>query len=165
VAQKGKQFEKAVYAFVKALSPNSQVFFDHKVPDRDTGTFRQVDAWIETNYGGHIPLTILISCKDYIRKLDISHIGTFINEIHSTSASTGVIYSSSGFSENALKKAETNGVNCCQLFTGKIAPLPPKLIFHSYVCKIKQIAFDFDEESKKYYKAKRLFSGINCLGL
>lgn len=147
MALKGKQFEKAVYDFLKAISPDSQIFFDYKVPDKDTGVLRQVDAWIKTNYGGHIPLSILISCKDYKRKLNISHIETFISEIQSTCANTGIIYSSSGFSNNALKKAEVHGINCCQLFTGKPTPLPARVIYHSYVCK-PRIAIEISNDYK-----------------
>ena len=147
MAVKGKQFEKAVYDFIKALTQGSQVLFDHKVPDKDTGTLRQVDAWIKTSIAGHIPLSIIVSCKDYKRKLNISHIETFISEIKSTSANTGIIYSSSGFSNTALKKAEMHGINCCQLFTGKPTPLPAKIVYHSYVCK-PRVSIEVSKDSK-----------------
>jgi hypothetical protein len=124
------------------------VDFDCKIPDKDTGKLRQADAWIVTKIAGHIPISILLSCKDYKRKLNVSHIGTFLSEIDSTSASTGVIYSSSGFSNAALKKAKVNGISCCQLFRGKPASLPPKLFYHSYVCK-PRIALMLDETTKE----------------
>ena len=151
--KKGKKFEIAVYEFVKALTPNSQVFFDHTVPDKDTGALRQTDAWVQTTFAGHIPLSILVSCKNYKRKLNISHIETFISEIVSTSASTGIIYSSSGFSPNALKKAKAYGINCCQLFTGRPSPLPETIVFHSYVCK-PRIALEINADSKDMLNKK-----------
>jgi hypothetical protein len=158
MSKNGKQFEMAVYEFLKALTPNSIVHFDYKVQDRDTGQLRQTDAWIETKIGNHIPLSILISCKDYKRKLNVSHIETFSSEIESTSASTGVIYSSSGFSAAALEKAKAKGINCCQLFCNKPSPLPPKLSLNSYVCKVKGIELVLDEICKQRLYNKGIVS-------
>jgi len=148
MGQKGKSFEVAAYEFLKALAPGSKVNFDYKTPDRDTGKLRQADAWIVIKIAEHIPISILLSCKDYKRKLNVSHIETFLSEINSTSASTGVIYSSSGFSSAALEKAKANGISCCQLFRGKPTSLPPKLSFNSYVCKLR-IALTLDETTKE----------------
>jgi hypothetical protein len=157
MCQKGKSFEIAVYEFLKALAPGSKVDFDCKIPDKDTGELRQVDAWVVANIGGHIPVSILISCKDYKRKLNVSHIETFLSEINSTSASTGVIYSSSGFSSAALKKAKVNGISCCQLFRGKPVSLPPKLFFNSYVCK-PRLALILDKTTKEKLYNKGVIS-------
>lgn len=129
------QFEKAVHAFIQKLNPSAQVIWDHHVPDRDTGSLRQVDVWVNTKIGGHFPISILVSCKHKKRKVDITQMGTFLDEVRSTSASTGVIYSSSGFSANALKKARVNGVACCRLYRREPADLPKSLIFFSsFVC-------------------------------
>ena len=143
---KGKDFEIAVCEFVKSISPESKVTFDHNVKDKDTGTYRQVDVWIETKFANHIPLTILVSCKDYKRRMDIGHIGTFINEVRSTGASTGVIYSRSGFSKPALNKAAAHGLNCCQLYKDSPADKPEMLVFNSYVC-CPRVNFTFDFSS------------------
>ena len=63
--KKGKKFEIAVYEFVKALTPNSQVFFDHTVPDKDTGALRQTDAWVQTTFAGHIQIG-RASCRERV---------------------------------------------------------------------------------------------------
>lgn len=132
--KKGQAFELAVHDFVKRLAPDATVIFDHKVKDRDTGTYRQVDVWIETRFANHFPLSILVSCKDFQRKkIDISHIGTFINEVRSTGASTGVMYSRSGFTRPALEKALSNGLSCCRLYDNQPADLPEVLIFTDYL--------------------------------
>lgn len=133
--KKGKAFELAVLAFVKKLAPDAKVCFDHKVKDRDTGSLRQVDVWIETRIANHYPLSIFVSCKDHKRKLDISDIGTFINEVRSTGASTGVIYSKSGFTKPAIHKAKTNGLSCCRLYEHQPADCPEVILFNHYVCK------------------------------
>ena len=128
----GLAFEKAVYAFVNTLDPKAEVLFDHKVPDRDTGTPRQCDVWINANFGGHWPLSILVSCKDHKKKLNISDIGTFKDEIHSTGASTGVIYSKSGFTKPAIEKAKSSGIACCRLYENEPADIPDLFTFESY---------------------------------
>jgi len=130
----GREFEKAVFAFIKALDPSAKVIFDHEVLDRDTGTPRQCDVWVNAKLGGHWPLSILVSCKDQTRKLDIGDIGTFCDEIRSTGASTGVIYSSSGFTEPALKKAKANGVACCRLYRDEPPDVPASIWFEQFTC-------------------------------
>lgn len=130
--KKGKQFETAVYEFVKKLAPDSKVLFDHKVPDRDTGSLRQVDAWVETNIANHYALSILISCKDYARKVNITHIDAFLGEVRSTGASTGIIYSRNGFTKTAIKKAKVNGMNCCRLYENRLADIPEILTFSTF---------------------------------
>lgn len=135
MAKAGRQFEKDVWNFVSALAPNSEVLFDQKVKDKDTGQLRQVDAWINTKLGGHIPISILVSCKDHSRKVTITQIETFASERESTCASMGIIYSSSGFSKNALSKADSYSIVCCQLFKGTPSPLPQIITFTTFVCR------------------------------
>jgi hypothetical protein len=89
----GREFEEAVYTFAKALDPTAEILFDHSVLDRDTGKPRQCDVWINAKFGGHWPISILVSCKDHNRKLHVGDIGAFCDEVRSTGASTGVISS------------------------------------------------------------------------
>lgn len=120
----GYGFEKAVYDFASRLDSDAEVLFDHKVLDRDTGTSRQCDVWINAKVMGHFPISILVSCKDHGRKLDVGEIGSFCNEVHSTGASTGVIYARAGFTKPALAKAKANGLSCCRLYLNEAGELP-----------------------------------------
>lgn len=131
----GREFERAVYEFVRTIGPNATVYFDHKVPDCNTGTPRQVDVWVEAKVMNHFPQTFAISCKDHKRPLNISHIGTFLEEVRSTGASSGIIYSRSGFSKNALKKARANGVSCCLLLQNDSPPIPECLFVRSFLAQ------------------------------
>ena len=131
----GRKLEEAVLDFVKTLDPSAEVLFDHKVQDRDTGTLRQCDVWINAKYCSHWPLSILVSCKDRKesqRKLDIGHIGRFCNEIRSTGATMGVIYSNVGFSEPALKKAMANNIACCLLYQNEPTNIPDSIWFEYF---------------------------------
>jgi len=130
----GSQFETAVFAFAKGLNPDAEVLFNHSVPDRDTGAPRQCDVWINAKLGGHWPLSILVSCKDHKRKLDSGHIGTFRDEVRSTGASTGVIYSHSGFTKVALEKARSSGLSCCQIYQNEPADIPEAICFEQFLC-------------------------------
>src|SRR4051812_19104899 len=74
----GREFEEAVYEFVKTLADkHTEVIFDHKQLSVFTGKSRQVDAWIRTKVLGHFPISIAVSCKDYGRRLDDTHIEDF----------------------------------------------------------------------------------------
>jgi hypothetical protein len=145
----GLEFEQAVYNFSRTLDSNAEVIFNHHTPDRDTGELRQCDVWINANFGGHWPLSILVSCKDHRRKLNSGHIGTFINEVRSTGASTGVIYSRSGFTEPAIRKAKANGLSCCRFYQNEPADLPEILYFQYFACvpqiRLSPISDFFDD--------------------
>jgi hypothetical protein len=130
----GSEFEEAVFRFAKTLDPQAEILFDHFIPDRDTDEPRQCDVWINAKFGGHWPLSILISCKDHKRKLHSGDIGTFCDEVRSTRANVGVIYSRSGFSKPALQKAQVNGYSCCRIFQNEPADLPHSIYFEQFAC-------------------------------
>jgi len=62
-------------------------------------------------------------------------IGTFCDEIHSTGASTGVIYCSTGFTSPALKKAKVNGIACCRLYRNEPPDIPEVIWLEHFTCK------------------------------
>jgi len=138
--RQGREFEKAVYTFVEALDPEAEVIFDHKVPDIDTGDPRQCDCWINTKFGRHIPLSILVSCKDKKkskRKLAVGDIEQFCSEIASTGANIGVIYTNVGFTELAQNKAIAKNIKCCRLYESEPPDIPNNLKWFEYFfCKL-----------------------------
>jgi hypothetical protein len=142
----GLEFEEAVYRFVNSLDSHAQVLFNHSVRDRDTCEPRQCDVWIEAKLWGHWPISILVSCKDHKRKLHSGDIGAFLDEIRSTGATTGVIYSRSGFTEPALLKAKVNGYSCCRLYQHEPADIPGSFYFEQFACST-QIHLDFKTEN------------------
>lgn len=133
----GKELERAVHLFAAALDPKAEVLFDHRVPDRDTGELRQVDVWINAKIGNHIPYSVLISCKDYRRPISVPHIDQFIGELRSTGANVGVIYSGSGFTRTAKRKAQSNSIVCCKLYDNRPADMPDAILFPSFLCKAR----------------------------
>lgn len=75
-----RQFERAVAAFLGALDPSAKVSHDKHIADADTGLSRQRDVWIETSFGGHIPLKILVSCKRKKTKLSQQDVDAFVGD-------------------------------------------------------------------------------------
>jgi len=137
MTRRGRDFERAVWAFARTLDPSVEVLFDHRIRDTDTGKFRQCDAWITTTFGKHWPVSILVSCKDRRKsgkKLDSGDIGTFRDEVRSTRANVGVIYSNTGFTKPALEKAEANAITCCRLYQREPADTPDVLCFEQFAC-------------------------------
>jgi hypothetical protein len=106
VARAGRDFEKAVYEFCRALDPDAQVLFDHKVRDIDTGEWRQADAWVSYRVMGHFPVSLLISCKDHSRPVGTGVLESLSAEVKSTRAHAGVLYSRSGFTKTASRKGK-----------------------------------------------------------
>ena len=47
----------------------------------------------------------------------------------------GVLYSKSGFTKPAIKKAEANGIICCRLYENEPADLPSSIWIRHYQCK------------------------------
>jgi hypothetical protein len=122
-------FEVAVAAFLQALEPDANVTQNIHLPDKDTGTPRQRDVWIETTYGGHLPILILVSCKRETTKLDQQDMDAFVGELRSSGAHLGVLYSYSGYTKTALKKARVLGICCCSLYENEPPDVPDVLTF------------------------------------
>lgn len=77
--------------FLQALDPSARVIRDVMTPDRETSLPRQRDVWIETTFGGHLPLTILVSCKRTKAKISQQEMDAFRGELMASSASLGVL--------------------------------------------------------------------------
>lgn len=129
-----EQFEVAVQRFVAALDPNVTVRHNVMLPDRDTGSLRQRDVWIETKISNLFPVKILISCKHWATKLDEGDIDAFIGELRSSGAHKGVIYSAGGFTEPAILKAQALSISCCNLYQNEPADIPESLKVAFYCC-------------------------------
>lgn len=132
MARPGKDLEQAIASFWRHRYPSAKVTFDTHVEDRHTGARRQVDGWIDVDVG-HLRLQVLISCKDLNRPLGVSAIETADGERNSTRAHSVVLYSSSGFTKNALVKANELAVTCCEYYAGRPPNHPQHLLVEAYL--------------------------------
>ncbi|MFI4861924.1 MAG: restriction endonuclease, partial [Phycisphaerales bacterium JB063] len=126
--QPWRQFEEVVAQFLASLEVSAKVTHDIHLPDRDTGKPRQRDVWIEWNALNHFPTKMLVSCKRWSKPLDQKDIDHFNGEFLSSRAHIGVIYSYSGFNDNAVEKARALGFHCCQLLDDAPSPIPRTLV-------------------------------------
>jgi hypothetical protein len=129
-----EQFEIAVAQFVAALDPAAKVEHNVLLPDKDTGHLRQRDVWIEARVCQLFPIKVLISCKRWGKKLDEQDIDAFVGELRSSGAQKGVIYSFSGFTEPAIRKAKVLDICCCKLYDSRPPDIPESLFFSVYCC-------------------------------
>lgn len=132
MAEAWKQFEQSVAALLSALDPSAKVSHDKQIPDLDTGSPRQRDVWIETSFGGHFPIRILVSCKRKTAKINQQDMDAFIGELRSSGAHKGVLYSYSGYTKTALAKAERVGISCCILYKESPPQIPELLAFTAF---------------------------------
>lgn len=114
--RKGRKLETLVRALedhcsnwvgAKVLSP---AFLEDKV----TGKRREHDVLIEMKQGHH-NLKIAIECRDRKRPVGVPDIEAFGRKCEDTRINKGVIVSTSGFAQTAMKKAEQYGVKCLTL--------------------------------------------------
>jgi len=129
-----KDFEIAIAAFAKALDTNAAVTHDVRLPDIHTNTPRQRDVWIEAKVCQHFPIKALVSCKRTSRKLDQQDIDAFNGERISSGAHLGVIYSYSGFTDNAIAKAKILSISCCRLYINEPSNIPNSIIILGSFC-------------------------------
>lgn len=127
-----ENFEIAVAKFCAALDPNATVSHNVSIPDLDTGTPRQRDVWIEARLCKQFPVKALVSCKRYKRKITQQDMDAFLGELRSSGANVGVLYSFSGFTNNAIAKAKVAGVSCCRLYSNEPPDLPEIICLSSY---------------------------------
>lgn len=137
MAVEWKEFEQAVATFLQALDPGAKVIHDKLTPDADTGSPRQRDVWIETSFGGHLRIAILVSCKRKKTKLSQQDLDAFVGELRSSGANKGVLYAYRGFTKPALAKAAKLGISCCILYQDRPPDIPEVLAFTAYCFREK----------------------------
>jgi len=152
--QAWKEFEKSVAQFVTALDPAAKVDHNAKLLDIHTKKPRQRDVWVEAKICQHFPVKVLISCKRYKRKLNQQDIDAFNGELISSEAQLGVIYSYSGFGQNAIEKAKKLGISCCRLFENQPTDIPDSLFFMSSYCCSPRIVLSIVAPLDPYWKIK-----------
>ena len=131
-----EKFEIVVSNFLSTLDSSAKVVHNTKTVDKDTDQLRQRDVWISSTICG-FPIKILVSCKYWNTSLDVSDIDTFICELNASEAHTGVIYSKTGYTKNALIKAKKHDIGCCVLFHDSEIDIPESLILKQYYCNTK----------------------------
>lgn len=130
MARDWRLFEQAVAAFLQAHDPSATVRPNVYLPDRHHGRRRQRDIWIDAHICG-FKVSLLVSCKKLARRLNALDLDHFHGELLSSRAQKGIIYSASGFNDEALVKARELNIDCCRLYENSPPDVPEALFFDS----------------------------------
>lgn len=116
----GVRLEKIVASLQQMMDPQSKVTHNEKLTDR-VGNLRQYDVVIRGSFGGRDILGI-VECKDHKRRKGPTAVEAFAKKTENLGANLRLIVSRKGFTKQALKLAEHEGIGCLSLL-----PEDPKL--------------------------------------
>jgi len=108
LAKAGSEYEELVSLVAKALDPNAEIRMSQWVEGPDGN--REVDVELRGIVDGK-PHFILIECKDWKRPVDIQQVDKLDSKRSDLSADAAMIYSNSGFTKKALRKADRIGID------------------------------------------------------
>lgn len=108
MAKAGTEYQELVALVAKALDSNAEIKTGQWIegPDGD----REVDVEVHGTVDGK-PHFILIECKDWKKRLDIQEMDKLDSKRRDLLADAAIIYSNSGFTKSALRKAERLGID------------------------------------------------------
>ena len=106
----GKKLEKTVKALEDLLSGSAlKVTSPAKLPDYDSGGYREVDISIEGKVGSH-NILIAIECRDHQKRQNKTWIEQLRTKKESIRANKMIAVSTSGFSEGTKQTAQKYGI-------------------------------------------------------
>ncbi|NMO17486.1 restriction endonuclease [Pyxidicoccus fallax] len=106
-----KEFERLIAELHE--QPGASVNHNVKLKGR-SGQDHQIDCVVEYTVGLYT-FKVLVSCKDWKRKVDVSHVNELVGVMADCDANKGVIASVSGFTSGALKVAKSKGIELLHL--------------------------------------------------
>lgn len=95
-------------------NPKAKIESPAYIVDKTTGEKREFDVLI-TYDEGHRTLLTAIECRDRKNPVGSLEVEGFVTKCRDASINLGVIVSSKGFAEPALKKAQQHGIHCLTL--------------------------------------------------
>lgn len=106
----GREFEELITRIESSGLPDgAEVTSPDKLPDRASGTLREVDASIRYTLGT-VPVLVTIECRDRSRAAEPRWIDEIISKRNDLGANVAIGVSAKGFSKAALAKAKAHGV-------------------------------------------------------
>ena len=108
MAKAGTEYQELTALVAKALDPNADIKTGQWVEGPDGN--REVDVEVRGTVDGN-PHFIHIECKDWNKPVDIQEIDKLDSKRRDLLADAAMIYSNSGFTKKALRKAERLGID------------------------------------------------------
>lgn len=128
MAKPGEQYQQIVKALVQALDPNATVRVGQWIhgPDGE----REVDVEIRACVDGKSHFT-LVECKDWRRPVDIQEVDKLVSKSEDLGADLALLYSNSGFTGKAIRKASRVGIELASALERGNAAIPFSLHYHA----------------------------------
>jgi hypothetical protein len=99
-----RKYEQAVRLLLAAMDPNAEVVHNAMIAGRLSGVLRQVDVLARGTVVG-LEISVAAECKRYARAIGIGAVDQFVGKLLDLGAERGVLYSYSGFSAAAVRRA------------------------------------------------------------
>lgn len=116
MAKAGDKFHKLVEQIERVVAENKNITIASHVSITDKVAQNPREHDIVLSYDdGHHKFKLAIECKDWNKKIDQPVVEGFITKLRNTGIEKGIIVSSLGFSKNAIKTAQNEGVECWSL--------------------------------------------------
>jgi Restriction endonuclease len=112
----GEQLQQLVQTLERltASTENLKIESPKRLVDKDTGRLREHDVVLTFSMGHH-ELIVALECRDRSRKVGVPEVESFKKKCDRTGVHRGVIVSSTGFTQTALKKSMMMDIECLQL--------------------------------------------------
>jgi hypothetical protein len=101
---KWREYEIYIERHFRKLFPEAQIAHNVRRKGVISKIPRQIDLLIETTLAG-FPLSIVIDCKCFSKKVDIKDVEAFLSFLRDLRASKGIMITNSGYSEAAYDRA------------------------------------------------------------
>lgn len=100
-----QRYQRQIYDKLRSEFPDCEIQHDVRIPGRMSGIHRQVDATIRGNVGGYNAFGA-VECRNLSRPLDVTAVDQFRGFLEDIGADFGIMFTTRGYSEAALNRAE-----------------------------------------------------------
>lgn len=116
MSRPGERLQRLVEVIERATNnePHITVESPKKLPDKDTGRLREHDV-VLTHSLSHHTVRIALECRDRSRPVGVPEIEAFAKKCERTGIDKGIMVSSLGFTDTAIKVAAKESIGCLSL--------------------------------------------------
>ncbi|MCW5607589.1 MAG: restriction endonuclease, partial [Nitrosomonas sp.] len=151
----GEEYQELVALVAKALNPDAEIKTGQWIEGPDGK--REVDVEVRGIVDGK-PHFVYIECKDWKSPVDIQAIDNIDSKRLDLSANSAILYSNSGFTKKALRKAERKGIGAVSAISAGNNLVRPVIERELVAKKLSVDKFKLtlyhNEESSKNFPAK-----------
>lgn len=159
--KRSNDFQTLIKTIYEQIVPEGgKVTESGMVYDKDAGSLREVDIFVEYRYAGH-GFSFIIECRDRARSESIEWIDAIIGKSKSLNVNKVMAVSSKGFTKSAIKKARENGIETLTLRQAQETDWANFPVRPSLVVMTRDVYYIKDV----YYLYGSDYIGINKLGL